>query len=386
MRLRIAVDDADAVDLIAPTSRFDQQRHDKHKITSLRDGCPRFRNRAYHGVDNRFKLVPRFWAFENKVAHGMAIQRTGGRYYVGPEMLADGFDGGAARGRQFVRDDIGVDHRRTPSRKIVGDAALARAYATRQTNLVHAAAPLSAGQNTNVPQTRGRMLTAYHRRKKAMFSPALLLRHPSCRTAGAVVVAIVLAGCAQQRPSGYYDAPQESTLSDAQHQAQGRSGARAPSQIQLGFGGQEQVAETQRQQAAEGAGAIKARPLAEPKTFLGTLPCLTGGSACSATRITLTLAPGGEWRARTAFVDRPDASNNIVQQGCWNVIGTQPWRIVLQLQNEASKANLTFVNDNVLRVNFIDDIKPALDYHLTRQADIDPIDELKKPAALQCAS
>jgi hypothetical protein len=218
-----------------------------------------------------------------------------------------------------------------------------------------------------------------------MFSPALLLRHPSYRTAGAVVLAIVLAGCAQQRPSGYYDAPKESTLSDAQHQAQGRSGARAPSQIQLGFGQEKPTEETQEQRAAA-ADAIKARPLAEPKTFLGTLPCLTGSSGCSATRITLTLAPGGEWRARTSFVDRPDASNNIVQQGCWDVIGTQPWRIVLQLQNEASKANLTFVNDNVLRVNLIDDIKPALDYHLTRQADIDPINELKAPAALQCAS
>jgi hypothetical protein len=219
-----------------------------------------------------------------------------------------------------------------------------------------------------------------------MSSPALLLRHPSCRTAGALVLAIVLTGCAQQRSSGYYDTPQESTMSDAQYQAQGRSGARAPSQIQLGFGGQKPANEARQEQAAEAASAIKARPLAEPKTFLGTLPCLSGGSGCSATRITLTLAPGGEWRARTVFLDRPDPANNIVQQGCWDVIGTQPWRIVLQLQNNASKANLTFLNDNVLRVNLIDDVKPALDYRLTRQADIDAINELKNPTALKCAS
>ncbi|HWL29497.1 MAG TPA: hypothetical protein VNQ97_11375 [Burkholderiaceae bacterium] len=218
-----------------------------------------------------------------------------------------------------------------------------------------------------------------------MPSPALLLRHPSCRTPGALVLALALAGCAQQRPSGYYETPQESTMSDAQYQAQGRSGARAPSQIQLGFGGQKPAGETSQEQAAQASAAIKARPLAEAKTFLGTLPCLAGGSGCSATRITLTLAPSGEWRARTVFLDRPDPANNIVQQGCWDVIGTQPWRILLQLQNDASKANLTFVNDNVLRVNLIDDLKPALDYHLTRQADIDPINELKNPAALHCA-
>src|SRR5690606_1048712 len=93
---------------------------------------------------------------------------------------------------------------------------------------------------------------------------------------------------------------------------------------------------------------IKARPLAEPKTFLGTVPCLSGDSGCSAQRVTLTLAPSGEWRARTVLLDNPDAQP-LVQQGCWDVIGTQPLRIMLQQKSQASMANLTFVNDNVLR-------------------------------------
>ena len=213
---------------------------------------------------------------------------------------------------------------------------------------------------------------------------ASLARPGFYRILGATALAVFLAGCAQQRAPHYYDTPRESTETDAQHQAQGRSGARAPAQIQLGFGANQQE-KARGAAAAESAGtATVARPLAEPKTYLGTLPCLTGGAACSATRITLTLAPSGEWRARTTYLDRPDAKNNRLEQGCWNVIGTQPLRIVLQTQGEASKANLTFVNDNVLRVNMIDGIEPTLEYRLTRQPDIDGITELAKPAALHC--
>lgn len=206
-----------------------------------------------------------------------------------------------------------------------------------------------------------------------------------CKPIGAAVLAMVLAGCAQQKTSGYYDTPHDNTMTDAQMQAQGRGVARAPSQIQLDFGNEQEKAKQQQaqQQATEGT-AIKARPLAEAKTFLGTVPCLVDASACSASRVTLTLAPAGQWRARTVLLDYPDAKNNIVQQGCWNVIGTQPLRIVLQMSNEATKANLTFVNDNVLRINMINDVRPTLDYHLTRQQDIDPIDEISNQTPLQC--
>jgi hypothetical protein len=219
-----------------------------------------------------------------------------------------------------------------------------------------------------------------------MFSLAIAARHPFSKTAAAALLTLAMAGCAQQRGADYVGTPVASTESDAQAQAQGRSGARAPSQLQFGFGQEtrrDQQASTAETAESQAAGA---RPLAQAKTFLGTVPCLSGGNACSPTRITLTLAPDGQWRARTVLLDSPSPKNNIIQQGCWDVVGLKPWRILLQLQNGATKAALTFVNDNVLRINSLDDIQPALDYRLTRQADIDPIDELpaeqlKCPAA-----
>lgn len=218
-----------------------------------------------------------------------------------------------------------------------------------------------------------------------MPSLALFTRPLFSKPVGAALLALAMAGCAQQKTSGYYDIPHDNTLSDAQIQAQGRGVARAPAQIQLGFGADQdgKKAQAAQAQAAE-SGAVKARPLSEAKTFLGTVPCLVNSNACSATRVTLTLAPGGQWRSRTVMLDNPDARNNIVQQGCWNVIGSQPLRILLQTGNDATKANLSFVNDNVLRINMINDIQPTLDYHLTRQQDIDPIDELAGQPAPEC--
>jgi len=125
--------------------------------------------------------------------------------------------------------------------------------------------------------------------------PAQLTRRSFCKPLGAAVLALVLAGCAQQKPSGYYDTPHDNTATDAQIHAQGRDVARAPSQIQLGFGNEEQKANRRKsqQQAAEGT-AVKARAVAEAKTFLGTVPCLlNAGPGCSATRVTLTLGPRG---------------------------------------------------------------------------------------------
>ncbi len=173
-------------------------------------------------------------------------------------------------------------------------------------------------------------------------------------------------------------------MSDAQMYAQGRTGTRAPSQIQLGFGDQDGKKHKPTAEPTAESSAVKARPLAEAKTFLGTLPCLANTPACSATRITLTMAPAGQWRSRTVMLDNPDAKNNIIQQGCWNVIGTKPLRVLLQMKNEATKASLSFVNDNVLLVNMINDVRPTLDYHLTRQQDIDPIDELASEPTPQC--
>ncbi|MGB3289556.1 MAG: hypothetical protein WBA83_09795 [Burkholderiaceae bacterium] len=202
---------------------------------------------------------------------------------------------------------------------------------------------------------------------------------------GALALALLLAGCAQQRTPDYYATAHDSTASDAQMQAQGRSSARAPSQIQLGFGGDQKANKPASAQEAAGEQAVvKARPLAEAKTFLGTIPCAAGAAVCSAQRLTLTLAPSGAWRSRAVMLDKPDAKNNIVQHGCWDVIGTRPLRIVLKLNEQASLASMTFLNDNVLRIDMINNATPTLEYRLTRQADIDAINELDAKAPQQC--
>lgn len=206
---------------------------------------------------------------------------------------------------------------------------------------------------------------------------------------GAALLALMLAGCAKQSAPGYYTTEHDSTLSDAQKQAQGRNTARAPSQIQLGFGDTEQnkkpTAEAAPAEAASTSTMPAVRPLLEAKTFLGTVPCLTGESACTAARVTLTLAPSGEWRSRTQILGSSTGKTTPeLEQGCWSLTGTDPWRILLKSQNKTRTASLTFLNDNVLRINAVNNNKPALDYHLTRQADVDGIDEMGKRAALKC--
>ena len=206
------------------------------------------------------------------------------------------------------------------------------------------------------------------------------------KAAGMALLALAMAGCAQQKPAGYYDVAHDTTEADAHQNAQGRHGNQAPSQIQLGFGDNQPARPIGAQEAStQKEPVIRARPLAEARTFLGTVPCLGSETNCSATRITLTLAPSGEWRSRTVFLDNPDAKNNMTQQGCWNVIGTNPLRIILQQKNESSMANLTFLNDNVLRINMINDIQPRLEHRLTRQADVDGIDEITNKTPLQCS-
>src|SRR5690606_7657648 len=99
----------------------------------------------------------------------------------------------------------------------------------------------------------------------------------------------------------------------------------------------------------------------------------------------LPISPNGQWRARSQPLMASGASPTTAQQGCWDVIGAQPWRIRLRTAgSESSTASLTFVNDNMLRVNSVNDHQPVLDYHLTRQADIDGIDELNTAKAPSC--
>jgi len=218
--------------------------------------------------------------------------------------------------------------------------------------------------------------------------PAPVLNTLRPAAAGLALIVLALAGCAQQRTPGYYSAERDSTLGDARAQAQGRGTGHAPSQIQLGFGEnapkRQAGAPTAAEQADKAAIAATVRPLREAKTFLGTLPCLGGAPACPASRVTLTLAPNGQWRARSQPLEGGKASTD---QGCWDVIGTEPWRIVLRAaKSETSRASLTFVNDNMLRVNTVNDLQPTLHYHLTRQPDVDGIDELNGAPAPECGA
>lgn len=215
----------------------------------------------------------------------------------------------------------------------------------------------------------------------------------------AAISLLALAGCAHQQQPGYYESAKESTLTDAQSQAQGRQNSRAPSQLQLGFGNNEteqnaeqaaeQTGENQAQDAAASESAEQAdviRPLREPKTFLGTLPCNMTRQSCSASRFTLTLAPSGEWRVRAQPLDGPAAGQPLLEQGCWKVIGSEPWRIRLQTGDEATLSALTFEHNNLLRVNSMNTVQASLPFHLTRQADIDGIDELNDQPAIRCRS
>lgn len=224
--------------------------------------------------------------------------------------------------------------------------------------------------------------------------------HPAL---AAAVLALTLAGCAQQRTPGYYETPRDNTLSDAQMQARGSHISQAPSQLQLGFGDTQTTKKPGTPQAAPAAGAagatagqeppatdassVTVRPLQEAKTFLGTVPCMTGGLVCTAARVTLTLAPSGEWRSRTQILDTSySGKKSVTTQGCWSPTGIHPWRILLKSEDGKQTASLTFINDNVLRINSINEIKPTLDYHLTRQANIDGIVEMASRPALQCGN
>lgn len=206
----------------------------------------------------------------------------------------------------------------------------------------------------------------------------------------AIMTLFALAGCARQQQAGYYEPAKESTLSDARAQAQGRQNSRAPSQLQLGFGnnqtGQQQSNEQDRDttepESAEQADVI--RPLREPKTFLGTLPCNMTRQSCSASRLTLTMAPSGEWRARAQPLDGPATNQPLLEQGCWKVIGTDPWRIRLQTREDTTLGAVNFEHNNLLRVNSMNNVEASLPFHLTRQADIDGIAELNDQPAMNC--
>ncbi|WYX33996.1 copper resistance protein NlpE N-terminal domain-containing protein [Achromobacter xylosoxidans] len=233
--------------------------------------------------------------------------------------------------------------------------------------------------------------------------------------------ALGAAGCAQQRTEGYYDPPVESTVTDAQYQGSGagyRTVLRAPSQVQIALKPDQKKTPSQTAAAAQGAattedgqavpegadsgsGSSGAAPapvapasaqsavanslVPQPQTYMGTLPCFSPAMQCTAQRVTLTLAPNGRWRGRTAYLENdPKKAAPVVEQGCWDATDERPPRVILLDGQGNVRVEFVVAANNVLRVRSVAGQTPNLNYNLTRQPDLDPIDELAKAKAPQC--
>ena len=229
--------------------------------------------------------------------------------------------------------------------------------------------------------------------------------------------ALGAAGCAQQKTEGYYDPPTESTVTDAQYQGSGagyRSIIRAPSQVQIALKPDARKPQNQAAQAAGGQTTEDGQPVPEgadhsaaaaapastpapapnaaahslvpqPQTYMGTLPCFSPAMQCTAQRVTLTLAPNGRWRGRTAYLDNdPNKGPAVTEQGCWDATDERPPRVIMMDAQGNVRAEFIVAANNVLRVRSIAGQTPNLNYNLTRQPDLDPIDELAKASAPKC--
>lgn len=261
------------------------------------------------------------------------------------------------------------------------------------------------------------------------------------------LLVVGLTGCAQMQQAGYYNPPPASTTTDAIAQGDGiynNQTLRAPSQIQIGLqqpGAATRTAATAT--PAPSAAATNPRPTApgqiagtnvtsgapataatydssnapadappsnvgsrvdsaasaaaapseslqatlipEPQSFAGTLPCFHPEMKCSAQRVTITLAPNGRWRARAAYLEQ-SSKNSAVQtdQGCWRASAQAVPRIVL-LNNQGNvRAELAMTSGNMLRLISMNGGTANLTYNLSRQPDLDPIDELKGKPAPNC--
>ncbi|CAM5786874.1 hypothetical protein CCAE64S_01852 [Castellaniella caeni] len=131
---------------------------------------------------------------------------------------------------------------------------------------------------------------------------------PIARTLGLSLLLVVLSACAQQREPGYYDTPRESTMTDALHRAQGSADTTAPSQLQFGFGTQEQKAKPASPAPAQAAPAsAEAHPVhATASGAAAPTTAAPPGPACRRNwrKPRPTWAP---WPARMADNARPAA-------------------------------------------------------------------------------
>ena len=259
------------------------------------------------------------------------------------------------------------------------------------------------------------------------------------------LLAMGLTGCAQMQQAGYYNPPPASTTTDAIAQGDGiynNQTLRAPSQIQIGL---QQPSPATRAVATSvpAASAVTTNPrptsagqiagtniisgapasattydsasapadappsnagsavdtassgapteslqatlVPEPQSFAGTLPCFHPEMKCSAQRVTITLAPNGRWRARAAYLEQ-SSKNSTVQtdQGCWRASAQAVPRVVL-LNNQGNvRAELAMTSGDVLRLISMNGSAANLTYNLSRQPDLDSIDELKGKPAPNC--
>lgn len=240
--------------------------------------------------------------------------------------------------------------------------------------------------------------------------------------------ALLTSGCADPRSPGHYDPPAESSRTDADFQAMGgvgRTRPTAPSQIQIGINRGD---DSQKRPAAGAPASTSTAPVGNPapnedtsapplpaaganaqmkspasagavptdhpaqraflpqaQTFVGTFPCSSESVQCQAQRITLTLGPNGRWRSRSTYlVDSAQPATPRIEQGCWNVTGDRPAQLLLLDAKNNPRAELLASANNVLTVKSYLGRPPTLAYTLTRQPDLDPIDELAKQALPTC--
>jgi uncharacterized lipoprotein NlpE involved in copper resistance len=222
---------------------------------------------------------------------------------------------------------------------------------------------------------------------------------------GAILVsALLLTACAQMQQSGYYSLPAASSATDAQAQAEGAyatQAVRPPNQIQIGLKSsapaQQQTGANVTASPAAGAtvatsAAAAAGPLdtvrseliPEPQTFAGTLPCFHPEMKCVAQRVTVTMSPNGRWRARAAYLGQNNKTSQLADQGCWRATAQAVPRIVLLNNQNNVRAELAMTSTNVLRLISINGDVPNLTYTLTRQPDLDPINELNNQTSPNC--
>lgn len=209
-----------------------------------------------------------------------------------------------------------------------------------------------------------------------------------------VLTILIFSGCAQQGPvqekasSTGSESKRASSYDDTLNHVRGRGSVHAPAQIQLGIGEKDKK-ESQQQKQSQDRQIIESRQvreLLEPRTFLGTVPCPLSDRNCQPLRVSLTFAPAGIWRLRAQHAQPQTDQNEHFTQGCWYRIGTDPTRIVLISSNETVVGDFTFLHDRQLKVNRFNQNQPLLDTMLTRQRDIDPINELNdqpKPVCQQ---